>query len=318
MLLEEARLREALVSHIGRAIGAKLDSVVTVLPEVVHDGLARPDLEGQDSTGRPLVVVEAKFGAELTSEQVDAYLTNQEVRLDGGVQGAFVLLVPSYRKPEAESLLDALANQADPPAPSVSAGVATWDEWLDVLDQSAQEFDPTEREAFRCDVRQLRALCTTMRGVDIPPLGLVAAGVEPDEREDDLRQLVDEVTRRFRFPSGTLIPIGLETEFGYYRRYVPGGHEDPDCCCSVGVVSGFAGGEDTPFWLRYHRDTPGFQEVSARIMASRLATDARGEGGHIWLPLRVSADRSGAAIVSELADQIEGIQGVAAGSERTV
>ena len=167
--------------------------------------------------------------------------------------------------------------------------------------------------AVHCDVRQLRALCATMRGVDVPPLEEVAKGVGMDERQGDLRRMVDEVTRRFKFPTAQLIPIGFEAEFGYYRRYMPGGPEDPDCCCSVGVLSGLA--VDTPFWQRYHRDTSSFREVADRLMASPLAGEARGNGGHVWLPLRVSADRSGAALVDELATQIEAIQAVAAGIE---
>jgi hypothetical protein len=268
VLLEEPQLREGLVGHLGQAVGTKLDAVVSFQPELIHADGARPDLEGQDSHGRPLVVVEAKFGAILSREQVKAYLTDQEARLAGGARGALVLLVPSYRKPEAESLLDALGDRADSLA-AVSTGVATWDEWLDVLDVSAQDLDPPERDAVRCDVRQLRALCATMRGVDVPPLEEVAEGVGMDEREKDLRRLADEVTRRFRFPTGQLIPIGFEAEFGYYRRYMPGGPDDADCCASVGVLSGLA--VDTPFWLRYHKDTSSFQKVADRIMASPLA-----------------------------------------------
>lgn len=47
-------------------------------------------------------------------------------------------------------------------------------------------------------------------------------------------------------------------------------------------------------------------------MASQFAGDARAVAGHdVWLPLHVSADRSGAAIVDEL---IEEIRSVAAGA----
>jgi hypothetical protein len=35
--------------------------------ELVHDDLARPDLEGWDIRGRPVMVIEAKFGALLTA-----------------------------------------------------------------------------------------------------------------------------------------------------------------------------------------------------------------------------------------------------------
>lgn len=83
----------------------------------------------------------------------------------------------------------------------------------------------------------------------------------------------------------------------------------------MGVVGRLASEGGTPFWARYHRKTSSFREAADRIMASRLATDARGDGGHIWLPLRVSKDRSGAAIIDEPADGIETIRAVAAGSE---
>src|SRR5262249_47591793 len=156
----------------------------------------------------------------------------------------------------------------------------------------------------------LRELCRVMVALDVPPLGLVATGRGVHGREHDLRRLVDEVTARFRAPSGKLFPIGDEPQFDFYRRYIPGGLTDPNCYFARGVLAKPAG-ESTPFWLRYHRDTSSFLTVADRLMASRLAADARGDGGHIWLPLRVSADRSGAAILDELAQRIEDIQTVA-------
>lgn len=152
-----------------------------------------------------------------------------------------------------------------------------------------------------------------MAALDVPPLGSAATGHGLDERERDLRRLVEEVTSQYRAPSGRLLPMGDESQFGFYRRYIPGGLMDPDCYCAVGVLSGFAREGRTPFWLRYHRDTSSFRTVADRIAESRFASDARGEGGHIWLPLRVSDDRSGAAILDELAHRIEDIRVVAAG-----
>ena len=101
-------------------------------------------------------MVEAKFGAELSIDQVDAYLANQEGRLEGEMRGALILLVPSYRKPEAETLLGALGPRADEQnarATSVSTAVVTWDEWLDVIDQAAREFPAEEQGAVLCDPR---------------------------------------------------------------------------------------------------------------------------------------------------------------------
>jgi hypothetical protein len=317
VLLEELQLREALLRHLGEITGTDLSAVASFQPELVGDDLARPDLEGQDSHGRPLAVIEAKFGATLSSAQVRAYLANQTVRLDG-IRGAFILLVPSYRKPEAESLLGTIQARADEPdahATPVSTAVVTWDEWLSVWDEAAQEVPAHEQEAVLCDLAQLRELCGTMVALDVPPLGMAATGRGLHGRERDLRRLVAEVTVRFKDPSGRLLPLGVESQFGFYRRYIPGGLTDPKCFCAVGVLTGLASEASTPFWLRYHRDTSSFRTVADRIMASRFASDARGDGGHIWLPLRVSDDRSGAAILDELADRIEDIRTVAAGRE---
>jgi hypothetical protein len=199
----------------------------------------------------------------------------------------------------------------------VATAVLTWGELLALWDDAAQELPTDGQDAVVCDLRQLRALCKTMAALDIAPLGLVATGGTGwQEREGDLQRLVDQATTGFRAPSGRLLPLGFEPEFGYYRRYIPGGLPDPDCYCSVGVVGGLAD-QGTPFWLRHSRRYSGssFQTVTDRIMASRFAADARGDGGHIWLPLRVSAKRSGAAIVDELLEQIEEIRAVAAGAE---
>jgi hypothetical protein len=83
----------------------------------------------------------------------------------------------------------------------------------------------------------------------------------------------------------------------------------------VGVAGGLASERGTPFWLRYHKDTPGSQTVSERIMESRFASDARGNDGHVWLPWHASLDRSGATLAAELAVKIEQIRAVAASSE---
>lgn len=315
MLLEEPALRDALVRRLEELSGTDLGAVVSFQAEVADETFGRPDLEGWDDRGRPLVVMEAKFGARLETGQLQAYMTNQVGRLDG-TRGALVALVPSYRKPEAEANLGTLSNQADEPnsfTPSVATGVLTWDELLDVWDDAAQRFPADERAAVVSDVHQLRALCDTMGALDVVPLGLVATGGAGWEgRESDLKRLVDEATGGLRSRSGRVPPFGTEPwpEFEYYRRYLPGRFPTGGQC-SVGVVSGLPG---TPFWLRYNRTTPNFRTFAERIKASRFAAEARGEGGHVWLPLHVSPDRSGATIVGELIDQIEAIRTVGEGA----
>ena len=313
-LLEETQLRAAVLRHLIQVTKAELGAVTVFHSELVHADRGRPDLEGQDGDGRPLIVVEAKFGARLSDSQVLAYLADQEARLSG-VGGALVLLVPSYRRLEAEALLGAVNARTDSPRSQVSTAVITWDDWLDVWDEAVEELPARDRSAARCDLDQLRALCRAMVALDVPPLGPLPAGRDLRERESDLRRLVEEVTKQFFDSTERLIPVGNEPGFDYYRRYIPGGLPDKDCWCSVGVwlSDGRARG-GTPFWLRYHHDTSSFQTVSDRIMTSRFAGDTWGDGGHRWLPLRVSGESAGAAISDELTQRIEEIRDVAAGA----
>lgn len=312
MLLEEPALRDALLRRLRVLIDTDLSAVASFQAEVVHDELGRPDLEGWDGRGRPVVVLEAKFGARLEAAQLQAYMNHQVARLEGGARGALVVLLPSYRRPEAEAVLNTVGGDGDEltaATPSVFTAVLTWDELLDVWDEAVQELPADVRDAVMCDLRQLRELCKTMVGLDITPLGLVATGGDGwQDRENDLKRLVDEASSKFPYRS-RLLPLGIERwpGFDYYRRYLPARRPGAGQC-SLGVVGGLPG---SPFWLRYHRDTPNFQTFAERIMASRFAAEARGDGGHVWLPLRVSADRSGATIVGELIEQIEAIRAVA-------
>jgi hypothetical protein len=281
MLLEEPSLRDTLVRHLARISDTDLRSVASFHAEVVHDDRARPDLQGHDSGGHPLVIIEAKFGARLTTAHLQAYVTYQLAMLDPGTRGALVVLVPSYRMPEAEAALISVRSrgrEAESPSASVATAVLTWDELLAVWDDAAQLRATRDEDAIVCDLRQLRGLCQAMAALDIAPLGLIATGALGwQEREGDLRALVDQATAGFPTPDGRRLPLGLERgpEFGYYRRYIPGGPPDRDCYCSVGVVSGLTD-QGTPFWLRYARQTAGFQAIASRVMRSRLAADARG------------------------------------------
>src|SRR5881275_572909 len=74
VLLEEQQLRDALLRRLAHITETELAAVVSFQAELVHEDLGRPDLEGHDVRGRPLLVVEAKFGATLAVEQVRGYL----------------------------------------------------------------------------------------------------------------------------------------------------------------------------------------------------------------------------------------------------
>ena len=232
ILLEEPGLRDALLRRLRQLTCANLGAVASFQGEVVHDKFGRPDLEGWDDRGRPLVVVEAKFGARLEAAQLQAYMTHQTAGLDGSARGALVVLVPSYRRSEAEAVLRIVGSEGDEPAAPVSTAVLTWDELLGLWDEAVQNVSADDRDTVMCDLRQLRGLCKTMVGLDIVPLGLVATGGGAwQDRESDLKRLVDEASAKFPYSSRRL-PLGTERwpGFDYYRRYLPSGRPGAGQC----------------------------------------------------------------------------------------
>jgi hypothetical protein len=269
VLLEEGRLRDALLGHLGQVTDRDLGAVAWFHPERVHDDRRRPDLEGHDSDGRPLVVVEAKFSARLSPDQVHAYLIDQEGKLGVDVPGALILLVPSYRKPEAEAVLRSVGGSADEQdAPTaISTTVVTWDEWLGLLDEAAEELPAAKQNAVRCDLAQLRELCKTMVAVDVPPLGPVSTGDEWKSREADLRRLVKQFTAQpqFRDASGKLLPVQHEPKLDFFFRYMLGGLPDSKCNCAVGVAFGLATEGGTPFWFEL-----GIEPISEQVTPHSL------------------------------------------------
>jgi hypothetical protein len=72
ILLEDPRLQAPLLRYLGQRARTDLASVASFRAERGMDG-GRSDLEGQDSSGRPLLVVEAKFGLSAQRFQAIRY-----------------------------------------------------------------------------------------------------------------------------------------------------------------------------------------------------------------------------------------------------
>ncbi len=163
MLFEDPPLKEAMLRHLEALTNTDLGSIEFFVPEVIHLEGGRPDLEGQDAGTRPLLVVEAKFGAVLHPAQVRSYLANQQSRLGPDVRGAFVLLVPPMRIQEAERVLDAALRDLQDQGFNtdfVGTTVITWEDWIGVWEEGVG--DLTDADSLAGDLVQLRAMCMTL------------------------------------------------------------------------------------------------------------------------------------------------------------
>ncbi len=310
MLLDDPLLRQAMVEYLGRRTQVDLTGVEWFVPEVVHLDRARPDLEGMqvvEGEAVPRVVVEMKFGAGLGTEQIVAYLRNQDARL-GSSPGAIVLLVPRQRRAEAERVLAASLDlwKGGLVDRDVGHAVVTWDEWLDVWDDAASTV-PWGPQSIAADVAQLRAMCATLSGNFIAPFS------GPDlvgwrEREGDLQQLVREVTRGLTDPSSRLLPArDMGAFWGRYVCVWPG----RDSYYAVAVVPRLAAVGGTPLWVLFHQQTDLFHLIRARILSSVAGRNARQDDGSLWLPLTVPEGLAGVELIESVTAQVREIVAVA-------
>ncbi|WP_141921489.1 hypothetical protein [Haloactinospora alba] len=296
-LASDPGLRAAMLAHLGTQVGMDLTSVERFVPEPVHDDRSRPDIAMLDVDGHTIALVEAKFGAHLTDDQVAAYLAGLN-RRSGPHRGALFILVPPSRVDEAKRILERTINAQSETA---AHAIVTWDEWLNVWAAVAEE---SSDAGLAGDLRQLRAMCHTLGGCVTPPLAGTATGRDWQERASDLVEIVDVVTRQLlgswsprSLPrQGKLVP----TEPWVYR-YLP--MISPDTWVQVGVWGRFADEGLTPFWLMLHKDdrgSGGFQAALQRLMASELSRKVRRDDGHAWVPLEVSGDASGPELLDAL------------------
>lgn len=295
VLLEEESLRLAVLDYLTARTGRDLSAVSEFQAEARQQDLGRPDLEGTDQNGLPLVKIEAKFAHALSPEQLGSFLQDQRQRLGSNESGVLVLLVPSHRAREAETVFGSL-----PPDVSDNTDGAThvlsWDTLLDVLDSAVT--GATQPNDVAADLVQFRDLCETLQGLDIAPLGDTATGTNWEQRQPDLQRVVELVTEDLS-EGRRLLPTGKDSLYTF-RRYINTG---PDASSAVGIVGAFAK-YGHPLWLRYHKEATDFANIDARLNGSNLRADARREEGHIWLPLDVPADLSGAGIVVSLVEQV--------------
>lgn len=313
LLLDDASLRAGFLAGLSTQVGVDLSSVTGFRAEVLQGDGGRSDVEGHDRDGRPVLVIEAKFGADLGAGQLRSYLVDQRARLGSAVEAVFVVLVPRSRVVEAQRVLDAARNVAGDIGPT-SAAVVTWNDCIAHLESTVASLasgDVDQAGALGSDVAQFRAMCDTLGGLLIRPLGLSALGVAWRDRADDLRSIAVETSGRF-VPPDIRFPVGDET--GYlYRRYMPGGDAHPDVCCSLGVATMFADRGDAVFWLRYHRLTPGFEIVSRRLQATDWVRTERANR-HLWVPLHADPDMAGPELVNDLTEQITRVIAAASSS----
>lgn len=302
LLQREPSLHAATIAWLSAATGCDLSHVRDVHEEHVHDSGSRPDIVGTDEHGRPTLVIEAKFGAELSDNQVAGYLVDQRARL-GDASGALVILVPEARFESARLTVERARSLVG--LPDLHTAVVGWDEWLDVWERASSRGD--DNDTTRSDLVQLRGLLRAMGG-------LVGTRYAPNDAApwrawyQELCVLLRAFTLQIIQDQGHSargLPVQTrEVEFSP-ARYVSVPREGlPTIYLLVGLASQRADNGDTPIWARLSREYS--KPILGRVLA-RFPEAEDDEWGQVWIPLNVPTALVGQERVHDMAQQLRRI-----------
>lgn len=264
-------------------------------------------LSGTDEKAAPILCVEAKISADFAPRQVSDYVKFQRRQLGraGMASGALVVLVPKDRVIAARHEIGAdLAGLPITPYeegwlverdPAVSVTVVSWDETIQAMRAA--------NGPAASDLDQLLGACRGLQGADVT--AFTAADLTGDwlQRTDDLRKIIERVTRQAMTELSLGGPGGLPWQ-GRPVDGLEGGFRYLGVSNRPNLAVGMRTGEThRPLWVRWHKTTPEIECVEERLADKGYEVEKH--DGHLWLPLELEAD-SGSATrqINSLVEQV--------------
>lgn len=290
LLLDHPQSMQAFLGFVGRAAHTDL-SMVRSFERERGIGEGRVDLEGLDADGRPRLLIEAKLGHLITTEQMTRYLAYQQAAL-AERPGVLMLLVPTSRVTEARVVMDAVLTPST--GAQIRPVVLSWDECLEAI---AEQLPASESGVVSAaaDVAQLQALCRAFSTWVIPPTTVADA-----DRQEHLQILRDKLHQRLRPELASMGPL-VSSDPAHTRRYF--GVDDTNYV-SVGLAPGLEATAGTPFWLWMPEGTPLYGHWRAALRRSAFREQLEERHGGLWLPLHMGTDIGGPELVDHLAAQV--------------
>lgn len=288
-LQKDKAAARALIGFLSERVSSRLSAPGLWQAENVDEDSGRHDIVGwveSDEGQAPVVIVEAKLDAKFAANQVGGYVASQQRRLTSCNKkfGVFIVLVPDGRVRSATA--EIAGDLAALGATRSNAGwlvsgpceiavvVLSWRQVLETMRSRAV--------SARDDINQLLGACRALRGIDIDALTQADLDGHWRNRIDDLRLIVDRVTREATARVG-IRPLPLQTKAkegflaGY--RYIGQGAIPH---IAVGIRDGDF---REPLWARWHRTTGDLRAVAERL--KRNSYEPNMSGGHLWLPLTI-------------------------------
>ena len=305
-LLGDTEGERAFTDWIGSATDHPLSPGLRWQAESRQEDRRRPDLEGRNEEGQPVVKIEGKLWAPFGQGQLESYVS---AFCAGGQGGTLLVLVPKSRLEEITGYVSAhLGLEGSGPwqllrdAVEVPCAVVTWEDLLEAL-------STVTSERFQDDLGQLRAMYRVFNGDDMEPITTDQQILDWHDREAWWEILVGHVTSALTAPGERLLPFGVDGGAQpYRRRYVCRrvSREESWACYSVGTRDPFQG-HKTPVWLRFHKGNGRFNEIAGRLKGSALWAEAVHSQGHLWFPMDVPLESDRQAMTGALVAQVQRI-----------
>jgi hypothetical protein len=216
--------------------------------------------------------------------------------------GALAVLVPAIRvhpaRAEVRADLARLGATEDEQwwdvegEASVRVTVISWDEAIDAMAAKA--------ESAACDLDQLRGACRALQGADVTALTESDLGGGWRSRKDDVRLIIDRVSRsaitELTLPLAPWQSRAFGGLDGGFRYLAPS--DLPNLAVGMRVDE-----QDPPLWARWHRRTADLALAESRLKAAGYAVQRNDDG--LWLPLELRPD-AGAATgqIASLVSQV--------------
>ena len=132
-----------------------------------------------------------------------------------------------------------------------------------------------------------------------------------ENRGEDLRIILDQVTARLSDPSTWMLPIVHELCYDPLGD-VPGGYLELGSFCSVGFASRFADQGSDPAVASLPQRHSALPSHRGPHHDLHFAEDVRTDGGHLWLPLDLPGEMAGPVLVDHVVPQVHAVQAVLA------
>lgn len=299
-LLKTTEAKKVFSSFLGHAIGSSISETLLWRTEHRQSDGCRPDVEGYLQNGISVIKIEAKLNAQFGKGQLKSYITDL---LRHDIPCSLIILVPKNRREEAVNHISfQFSFQEERPwqVENVSVAVITWEDML-------QSFRAVNNREFSENLAQLHSLYRVLNGDDMEPLTTDEEVLLWREKESWWEKLVDFTTRQLISPAQKILPIGTEkTTVPYYRRYICRNVKGVESCYSVGIRDPFQN-HRTPVWLRFHKGTGCFAEISQQFLQSSIESKAVRSGKHIWYPLEVPYNATREVMINSLVAQVKHI-----------